>query len=197
MKSVALPFIMMIGTFTIVAGTLIPVAIVKTTIDKELLVTYGYEKVQHALLTLFYSSHAGKSVYQILSEKAFVDSLNCDINNDCPTGYTCELKSCVIKCDSDLNLNCPVGYQCVNKRCSTKPLKDRLDKVAGPDYCIKTEPTSKKLPTGFSELIPDIPPSSEVLKTACVSNVIPFTSFIVLPYNKDSLIKLIRIGVVG
>lgn len=178
MKAIAsIPLIGLIGTITIIVSVLVPPAIVRTAIDKELLLTHGYERGQHALLTLFYSSQGDKSAYEILSQKSFFEDFVCSADLDCPEGYTCNLA--IQKCDGP----------------TTKPLKDRLDNVLGKDkYCITTEKPQPKLPVGQPIAPPSILPSNEVLKRVCASNTIGFNTLIVLPYNKDSLVKLIRIG---
>jgi len=179
MKGIAqIPLIALIGTVALAVGILMPPAIIKTTIDKELLFTYGYEKAQHILLTLFYLSQDGKNGYEILSERALFENLTCTTNADCSLGYACN--TLIGKCDATT---------------STKPLKLRLDKAAGEGYCIRTDKIIPKILTGQLEKPFGIQPSDEVLKRICASNIIQFSTVIVLPYNKESLIKLIRVGV--
>lgn len=178
MKAIAqIPLIGLIGTFTIIVGIIAPPAIIKTAIDKELLITYGFEKEQHGLLILFYSSQADKSAYELLGEKALFENYTCTIDTECPNDYTCD--TVIKKCSGQ----------------STKPLKDRLDNVLGEDkYCITTEVTAQ-LPTGEAVAPPLVPPSDQILKRVCASNTIQFNVAIVLPYNKESLTKIIRIGI--
>ena len=186
MRAIAqIPLIGLIGTFTIIAGIVVPPSIIKITIAKESVFTYAYEKGQHALLTLFYSSQGDKSTYAILSEKALFQSFECDptkgvdSNPSCPNEY---------KCDKALKI-------CINIAV-TKPLKTRLDEVIGKDkYCITTEnPKPPQIISGRKEQITSPEPSDEILRTICPISSIRFNTAIVLPYNKDSLIKIIRIG---
>jgi hypothetical protein len=181
MKSLALPFVMMIGTATLIFGTLIPPAVVKLTIDKELILTYEYEKSQHALLSLLYSHFGGRDTYSVLSEKAFFENLDCNSNGNQPDGS---------------NPACPAGYTCRVNSCAgvtTRVLKEKLDDVIGPAYCITTE-TPKKILTG-RVIAPEGETSNEVLKRVCAStDGIRFDTIIVLPYNKAELVKLLRIG---
>lgn len=174
MKSVIEPLLVgVVGTFTILA-VIFPPVIIKLTVDKETLFTYSYEKVQNILLTLFRLKQDGKEAYQILSEKAFFEDFTCKTPSDCPFGYTCVAGVC----------NGP----------TTKPLKDAIDKVAT-NYCITTEKPINPLPTGAGFIADSTPPSNEVLKRVCAKTDVIFDTVIVLPYNKASLIKLIRIGV--
>lgn len=67
MKSVAeIVIVGLIGTFTIVAGTIIPPSVIKLAVVEELVQTYNFEKAQHALLTLFSVNEGDRSVYEII-----------------------------------------------------------------------------------------------------------------------------------
>lgn len=62
-----IPLLGIIGTIAIVAGILIPPTIIKTTLDKELVLTYEYEKTQLDLLALLSSTHEGIPVYEVIA----------------------------------------------------------------------------------------------------------------------------------
>jgi len=171
MKSlVEITMLGLVATVTLVLGTLIPYAIVKVTLDKETVTTLQYEKGQHGLLALFYSSQGDKSVYKMLSERALFENRTCSSDADCAEGYKCKSNVC-------------------QSTITTKPTKDRLDKIMGKGkYCITTG--------DFVESA--IPSSNEILSGKCPSADAEFTALLVVPYNRNSpspLIKLIGIGV--
>lgn len=78
MKSQALPEIPIIGlisTITIAAGILLPPAIIRDTLDNEVMSTYESEKLRLALLTLLSSAHDGRMVYELVAESSEPGSL--------------------------------------------------------------------------------------------------------------------------
>ncbi len=62
-----IPLLGIIGTIAIIGGILIPPAIIKTTLDKELVLTYEYEKTQLDLLALLSSTQGNIPVYEIIA----------------------------------------------------------------------------------------------------------------------------------
>ena len=172
MKGIAeIPIVGLIGTITIIAGILIPPAIVKTTIDKELAQTVKWEDAQHLLITLFSLNKDG-SVYQILGEKIVYESYSCITSSDCPIGYSCENKLCHL---------------------STENLNNILSKSTDSAFCINPADTvnSVDVKTKSTQEIP----AGDVLKAKCGEYNTNFATIMVLPYNKNSLFKYITIGV--
>ena len=167
---VEIPLVGMIGTITIILSIVIPPTVVKTTIDKELYLTYKLDKAQNSLLTLFSLIHDGKNTYETLGEKAFFGSMGCETDLDCPAGYYCK---------DHLFCQGP----------TTEPLKVLTDTFAGPDYCISVEEPNQGQVATIDES------NSEVLKRSCQERDINFKVSIVVPYNKISLIKNVTIGV--
>lgn len=78
MKALAeLTIVALIGTFTIVAGILIPPSVIKTTIAKEQVLAYKFETAQHGLLSLLSSTQDGRSVYELFGTKILLgDSIS-------------------------------------------------------------------------------------------------------------------------
>lgn len=145
MKSVAeLAIVALIGTFTLIAGIVIPPSVIKTTIDKEIILAYKFEKAQHGLLSLLSSSQNGKPVYELMSTKMLLED------------------------SIDL----------------TKT-ENTFAKVINASYCILVNPEIK----GVKETPEDIL-SAKICEVDAVFNTI-----IVVPYNKDSLVEVIGIGV--
>ncbi len=167
MKSLSLPFIGIIGTLTILAGIVLPPAIIKTTIDKETVFTYLYEKAQQSFLTLLYLDHNGKSSYSILSEDAFFNYQECNSQSDCPTGFTCDATS----------------KKCTDARQETKAIKQQFEKLDG-KYCITIEGPEKI----FSK------DSENIIKNSCNPKGVNFKTILVLPYNKEAITKLVRVS---
>ncbi len=154
MKAVAeIAIVGLIGTFAIIAGILIPPSVIKSTVGKEAILTYRFEKIQHALLTLFSSYENEKSVYET------------------------------------------IGTNILLKK-PTNTLKPQFDGLVGENYCISIIREGTQLPTG-SVIAP--PPreflSGEILRSTCPADGVQFNTILVLPYNKNSLVEVIGIGV--
>ena len=144
MKAVAeIAIVGLIGTFTIIAGIIIPPAVIKTTIGKELLLTYNFEKAQHGLLSLVSSTQDGKSVYELMGTKMLI---------------------------KDTDISKSVGT---------------FNKIIGTSYCIVADPEVKGI-----EGTPEAISNSKICEVSAA-----FTTIMVVPYNKDSLVKVIGMGV--
>lgn len=142
MKSIAeISIVALIGTFTIVAGIVIPPSVIKTTVDRETVLAYKFENAQHGLLSLVSSTQDGKSVYELLGTKILVSSID------------------------------------VTKA------KNNLDNTISTDYCILVSPEVVGVKTKD-------PLSDKICEIEAAFNTI-----IVVPYNKDSLVKVIGMGV--
>lgn len=77
MKSVAeIAIIGLIGTFTIVAGIIIPPSVIKSTIGKEILLTYNFEKAQYGLITFLSSTQDDKIVYELVGTKILLKDVD-------------------------------------------------------------------------------------------------------------------------
>ena len=140
MKSVAeIAIVGLIGTFTIVAGILIPPSFIKSTIGKELLLTYNFETAQNGLLTFLSSMQDGKSTYELIGTKI------------------------ILKNSADIN-----------------KVRGVFDKIVI-DNCILVNPEDKVAKDAFTGNV-------------CEVNA-QFNTIIVVPYNKNSLVEVIGIGV--
>jgi len=249
MKSIAQFLLVgLIGTSTIIIGVLIPPLIVQTTVDKELLFTYGYEKAEHSLLSLLSLVEDGKSVYEVLGMRAL-------LNN--PEGLS-QLK---IKFDQLLGENCisvtkritpgspqltgynegPTQYVTWAQQTYKVAVQNLGDVDAGVfnikwfvDDSQEGFGSHNGIPRGttanndndeltrtFSDGGPHIieyaidvdnhitesneddnkikfyvstGPQPEFLSNTCPESTIKFDTILVLPYNKNSLAEIIRIG---
>ncbi len=168
MKGMAeIPLVGLIGTITIIAGILIPPTVVTTTIDNELVLTYKWEKAQGMLLTLFSLEESGDSAYQRLGEKLLFDSMfECKLEKDCPEDFVCSGGKCILP---------------------TEDLKDKIDKIAGEKYCITAGIVDEGNQADEA--------NNEILKDSCNKRNTNFVTLIVLPYNKENLVKNVAIGV--
>lgn len=145
MKGVAeIAIVGLIGTFTIVAGIIIPPSIIKTTVGRELVIAYNFEKAQHELLSLVSSTQDGRPVYELIGLKI------------------------ILKDTVDINKA---------QNIFTKAIKT--------SYCIVVNPQIKGV-QGTQE---------EILKSGVCEIEGVFNTVIVLPYNKEALVKVIGIGV--
>ena len=145
MKSVAeIAIVALIGTFTLIAGIIIPPAIIKTTVDKETILAYKFEKAQYGLLSLLSSTQDGKSVYELMGEKI------------------------LLKDSVDITRS-----------------QNNFEKMVGTNYCILINPEVKGV-VGTQEDILD----AKICEVDAIFNTV-----IVKPYNKDSLVDVIGIGV--
>ncbi len=142
MKSVAeLAIVALIGTVTIMAGIIIPPAVIKTTVGKEILLAYKFENAQHGLLSLLSSTQDGKQVYELIGMKIILgDSID-----------------------------------------MTK-VTSAFDKTINSNYCILVDPKS----AGVQK--------DALTSSVCQADAI-FNTVIAMPYNKDSLVKVVGIGV--
>ncbi|MBI1978664.1 MAG: hypothetical protein HYS62_01220 [Candidatus Aenigmarchaeota archaeon] len=249
MKSIAqLPLVGLIGTFTIIVGIIVPPAIIKTTVDKELLITYGFEKEQHGLLVLL-SVKNGKSVYEILSIEALLnepeglsdlknkfDKLiegNCisvskpvkdgfpELTgyNEGPTNYQIgepQIYKIAVQNLGDVDSGqfnikwfvdgSQVGHGSHNGVPKNETVNNDNDELihtfndAGPhliQYLIDSENKVTESNEDDNRISFYVAESQqpEFLNKPCDDSVIEFNTIIALPYNKNSLIELIRIGV--
>lgn len=145
MKSVAeIAIVALIGTFTLIAGIIIPPSVITTTVDKETILAYKFEKAQHGLLSLLSSTQDGKSVYELMGEKILLED-SVDITKS----------------------------------------QNNFEKLVGTNYCILINPEVKGV-VGTQENILDA--------KICEVDTI-FNTIIVKPYNKDSLVDVIGIGI--
>ncbi len=209
MKSQALPEIPLMGLIavaTIMAGIVIPTSIVKITIDKDLAFTHKYEKSQQILLTLLSSTHGEENIYEMLSHKAFFEAYACRTdesieggpNPACPVGYTCipygnrPVGICSGLSTDSINTKLAISFNFDN----------RNPNLQNPGYCISsrdiTAQQSLKQPISArltSKGVEDA--STQVVKrqSGCAITDSVFDTIIVVPYNKDSLIKLLRVAV--
>lgn len=143
MKSVAeIAIIGIIGTVSIIAGIVIIPAVMKSTVGKELLLSYNFEKAQHGLLSLLSSTQNSKPVYELISTKIIIK----------------------------------------NSDYLSTEMQDIFGKAIGTNYCILVDPdkqgAQKDAFTG----------------KVCEVDTI-FNTIIVVPYNKDALVKVIGFGV--
>ena len=145
MKAVAeIAIVGLIGTFTIIAGIIIPPSVIKTTIGKELLLTYSFEKAQHGLLSFLSSTQDGKPVYEMVGTNL------------------------VIKDSADIS-----------------KAQNNLNKVMGTSYCIVLNPEVKEAKG-----------TQDAISNAQICEITAsFNTIIVVPYNKDSLVRVIGMGV--
>lgn len=140
MKSIAeIAIVGLIGTFTIVAGIIIPPSVIKSTIGKELVLTYDFETAQNGLLTFLSSTQDGKPTYELVGSKIILRNA-VDINK----------------------------------------ARGVFDKIVI-DNCILVNPEDKVTKDVFTGKV-------------CEVNA-QFNTIIVVPYNKNSLVEIIGIGV--
>lgn len=154
MKALAeIALIGFIGTFTIMLGIIVPPSIIKTTIHEQADFTYNFEKVQHALLSLFSSTIDGQDTYEL------------------------------------------IGINFLIERKDSNVLEEKLDELLDTDYCLsmikQTTPT-----TGYVIAPPITPgPVVQFLGTKCFATDVNFNTIFVQPYNKEALVKIMRIGI--
>lgn len=146
MKSVAeIAIIGLIGTFSIIAGIVIPPTVMKSTVGKELLLSYNFEKAQHGLLSLLSSTQNNKPVYELISTKMLIknsDYLNTEMQN----------------------------------------IFAIFDRAIGTSYCILIDPDEQRIQ------------KDAFTGKVCEADAI-FNTIIVVPYNKDALVKVLGFGV--
>lgn len=249
MKAVSLPFIGLVLTISLMVGLLAPTALIRTTIDKELLLTYRYEQAQYALLTLLSLDTGEKNVYQILSTKALLNEAeglselktkfdqlvgkNCvSIQATVPPGFP-DLTG-YNEGPTDYNKNQPQKYKVavqnlgdVNSDAfNIKWFVDGAQVGFGSHVKIPKNTTMNNDNDELQHTFPDsgphliqyvidvgnsvvesneennkisfyvgTTPQPEFLSSICDKPAVEFITALVLPYNKNSLLKLIRIGV--
>ena len=76
----------------------------------------------------------------------------------------------------------PVSYKPTDSK-----LKTDFDKLLGNNYCISIQSNTRAITT-----IPTVDTGS-ILKNSCTPTGAQFNTILVLPYNKDSLVKVIGI----
>lgn len=250
MKAVSLPFIGFGLTISLMVGLLAPTALIRTTIEKELLLTYRYEQAQHALLTLLSLNTGEKNVYQILSTKALLNEAeglselktkfdqlvgkNCisiqttvppgfpDLTgyNEGPTDYKknqLQTYKVAVQNLGDVNsaafnikwfvdgkqVGSDATHAGIPKNTTMNNDNDELKHTfpdSGPhliQYVIDVdnsvvESNEENNKIGFYV---GTTPQPEFLSSICDKSAVEFSTALVLPYNKNSLVKLIRIGV--
>lgn len=135
----------LIGTMTIMAGLVIPPAVVKMTADNELAYTYEFEKMQSSLLALLSAEDRGKTVYETIG--------------------------------TDYVLGNPTRGD----------VKTQFEQLVVKDYFVAiisehAAPTSTAPPGG---ILTDQPTEARII----------FNTVFVLPYNEESLVKILGIGI--
>ncbi|MEK6909816.1 MAG: hypothetical protein AABW61_01935 [Candidatus Aenigmatarchaeota archaeon] len=143
MKSVAeIAIIGLIGTVSIIAGIVIPPAVMKSTVGKELLLSYNFEKAQHGLLSLLSSTQNDKPVYELISTKIIIK----------------------------------------NSDYLSSEMQNIFAKAIGANYCILVDSDEQRAQKdAFTGKVCEVDTT--------------FNTIIVVPYNKDSLVKVIGFGV--
>lgn len=146
-------------TFTIVLAVLLPPVIIKTTIDREVVFTYKFEKAQHTLLSLLSATESGRSNYEILG-------------------------SHLLKIDLS---KIPISFE---------TFKNKIEKLVGKDYCLAKLKGEPAIITTYAAVAPTPSPivSEVILGKSCTGMDAKFNTILVLPYNKNSLVEIIRIG---
>lgn len=143
MKSVAeIAIIGLIGTVSIIVGIVIPPTVMKSTVGKELLLSYNFEKAQHGLLSLLSSTQNNKPVYELISTKILIK----------------------------------------NSDYLSTEMQNIFAKAIGTSYCILVDPDEQMIQ------------KDAFTGKVCEADAI-FNTIIVVPYNKDSLVKVIGFGV--